>query len=210
MNKPQPNASEDSAKLTEPLSPDQFAAYYRQLYPRLWLTAAGVIGDRVHADDIVQEAAVIALQKLDQFSVGTNLNAWLGEIVRRCGLNYVRKTRNRATSATDPVSLDRTSADLQPLPPADLNELLDEHQTSFDDEVMRALEAVGETARCCILLRTVQQLTYAEIAQLLGIPEGTAMSHVHRAKTRMREALLLRQDRAEANQEREPHDDNNL
>lgn len=192
MNHSQTNDRDPLESSQESLTPSQFAAQYRQLYPKLWLTAVGVIGDRAYADDIVQEAVIIALKKLQQFSVGTSLNAWLGEIVRRCALNYLRKTKNRGTVAADPAVLDRHQSGMESGPvatPTSLEELYSTFQVSFDDDVMRALNAVGEVARGCVLLRTVQGLSYAEIAELMGVPEGTAMSHVHRAKQRMRSML---------------------
>ena len=47
-------------------------------------------------------------------------------------------------------------------------------------------------ARACLLLRAVQDLDYSELSRLLGIPEGTAMSHVHRARNALRRALADR------------------
>ena len=54
---------------------------------------------------------------------------------------------------------------------------------------MRALNSVSDIARACLLLRTIEQMEYAEISRLLAIPEGTAMSHVHRARQHLRERL---------------------
>jgi RNA polymerase sigma-70 factor (ECF subfamily) len=54
---------------------------------------------------------------------------------------------------------------------------------------MHALEQVGDVARACLLLRTIESLDYRQIAQLLEIPEGTAMSHVHRARRLLRGQL---------------------
>jgi RNA polymerase sigma-70 factor (ECF subfamily) len=48
---------------------------------------------------------------------------------------------------------------------------------------------VGEVARACLLLRTLEGLEYAEISRLLEIPEGTAMSHVHRTRRYLRDRL---------------------
>lgn len=62
-------------------------------------------------------------------------------------------------------------------------------QDAFDDSLTRALGELGEMARACLLLRTIVELTYAEIAEVLGIPEGTAMSHVHRSRRTLREVL---------------------
>ena len=54
------------------------------------------------------------------------------------------------------------------------------------------LEALGEVPRACLLLSTLRELSYGEIAALLTIPEGTAMSHVHRARLVLRERLAPR------------------
>jgi len=172
---------------------DQFVAQYQKAYPKLAMLAAAIIGDRSHAEDIVQEAAIIAIEKLDEFQPGTSHTAWLAEIVRRCSYNHRRKTQNRRTYASDPDSLaqvakDRDDAtDSSPIAPGS-GELLG-NQTAFDDQVLRALQTLSDEARCCLLLRTIQKLSYAEISELMQLPEGTAMSHVHRSKATLRRLL---------------------
>jgi RNA polymerase sigma-70 factor (ECF subfamily) len=66
---------------------------------------------------------------------------------------------------------------------------LDLSRTPFDDRVMKALNSVSDIARACLLLRTIQGLSYDEIAKALEIPPGTAMSHVHRTRIVLRERL---------------------
>jgi RNA polymerase sigma-70 factor (ECF subfamily) len=176
--------------VTDPLG---FAAQYRDAYPRLVLVAAGVTGDRESAEDLVQEAAIIAFEKIQHFSPGSNFSAWLAEIVRRCALNHRRKTQLRRTYAADPLVLgqmnrrDGALPEPSPIAPASGEILAD--QSSFDDELVAALQQLGDVARCCLLLRTIEKLSYAEIAGLMQIPEGTAMSHVHRSKVVLRRAL---------------------
>ena len=188
-----PDGGQESHRATDP---ELFAAHYQTAYPSLHLIASGIIGDRTHAHDIVQEAFVIALEKSDQFVAGTNFVAWLSEIVRRCSLNYARKIRGRKTTPTDPDLLAQTKEDVAERPASwpistDTGELI-KTQYDFDDETMRALGDITPEARCCLLLRVIQDLSYAEIAELMQIPEGTAMSHVHRSKRRMRESLHQR------------------
>jgi RNA polymerase sigma-70 factor (ECF subfamily) len=66
----------------------------------------------------------------------------------------------------------------------------------FDQDVQRALHNLAETPRTCLLLKTVVELDYAEIAQILGIPAGTAMSHVSRARAQMHKLLAEAQPQA--------------
>jgi RNA polymerase sigma-70 factor (ECF subfamily) len=173
--------------------PQSFAAHYREAYPRLTLVAAGVTGDRQAAEDIVQEAAVIAFEKAARFAPGSNFAAWLAEIVRRCALNHRRKKQLRRTFPADPVVLGQMDSGASPASESSpiarhTGEILDD-QAAFDDELMNALNQLSDDARSCLLLRTVEKLSYAEIAALMHMPEGTAMSHVHRSKAALREKL---------------------
>lgn len=170
-----------------------FVAQYRLAYPRLTTIAAAIVGDQTQAEDIVQEAAIIDMEKIADFQVGSNLVAWLAEIVRRCALNYRRKTQNRKTYAADPASLVQLAQDSVrgrvASPIAERTGELLADQSAFDDELMIALQRLGPDARCCLLLRTIQKLSYIEIAEILQIPAGTAMSHVHRSKNELRNRL---------------------
>jgi RNA polymerase sigma-70 factor (ECF subfamily) len=167
----------------------EFAQRYESVYGRLWLVAAGLIGDRTEADDIVQEAAIIAFRKRDEFRPGSNFAAWLTEIVKNCAANHKRKSDIRRTFATDPRSLDLANSLPSTGGPVDAlrdPKALNEH---LDDDMFRALNQLSPDARCCLLLRVVQGSSYAEIAHFLNIPEGTAMSHVHRSKQLIRRQL---------------------
>jgi RNA polymerase sigma-70 factor (ECF subfamily) len=193
MNQPtgKPGKNSEDSSTDEGLR--DFIAQYRQAYPRLTTIAAAITGDQIQAEDIVQEAAIIALEKLDEFHPGTNLVAWLAEIVRRCALNYRRKTQNRKTYAADPASLvqlaQSPSFGLTTSPPAGQTGNMLADQSDFDDEMMTALGRLNHDARSCLLLRTIHKLSYTEIAEILQIPEGTAMSHVHRSKNELRNRL---------------------
>jgi len=62
-------------------------------------------------------------------------------------------------------------------------------QQSFDDRVKAALQKLAPNARSCLLLRTVEKLSYREISELMDIPEGTAMNLAHRSKKKLRKLL---------------------
>jgi len=166
---------------------EEFARRFRDSFRVLWLIAAGIVGDRTLAEDVVQEAGLIALGKLDQFKEGTSFTAWMGQMVRFVALNQARKSRHRRASELDPEAV-RSAAVMETVHLTERGDL-PKNAEGFDDRVLHALQALGETARCCLLLRTVQGLEYSEIASVLGIPEGTAMSHVHRSRQAMRERL---------------------
>lgn len=174
-------------------SREDFARLFQEHARLFWCIAAGVLGDRSRAGDVVQEAAVVGLTRLEQFEPGTSFQAWMGQIVRFVALNEARKMKPAATPndvmagvagrggvGSSSPGVDRFSGDIQ------------REQEAFDDDVARALRGLDETARACLLMKTVLELPYARIGEALGIPEGTAMSHVHRSRAAMRAALTGR------------------
>lgn len=171
------------------LTPTEFGLLYEQSARTLWCVAAAIIGDRSRAEDVVQEAAVVALGKLETFEPSTNFTAWMAQIVRYCALNESRK--RRADEPIDPDALESVGASGNAADgePVTARGELKEDAGSFDDAVLRALLRLEPNARACVLLRIVLNLSYAEIAGILGIPEGTAMSHVYRSRQAMREHL---------------------
>lgn len=192
MTLPSDATAEVSAGVPDMTDPAIFAAHFQDAYRRLTLVAAGVTGERQAAEDIVQEAAIVAFEKVEQFQPGSMFSAWMAEIVRRCALNYRRKVQHRRTYAADPAIIAEVQRDAsieERSPIARNGGELAPDQTSFDDEVASALQTLSVEARSCLLLRVIENLTYAEISELLGIPEGTAMSHVHRSKSALRKQL---------------------
>jgi RNA polymerase sigma-70 factor, ECF subfamily len=185
---------------------ESFVAQLKDCYQHCWLIAAAVTGDRVEADDLVQEAAIVALQKRSEFTPGTSFSAWMAQIVRLTALNHVKKQKRRNTVVSDPTKMDQieSSQTVSSQAVHSPNELfgfakdgrLVANQMAFDDETRRALLNLGDVPRLCLLLRVVQQLSYDEIAETLKIPSGTVMSHVHRAKESIRAHLKSQSNRA--------------
>jgi RNA polymerase sigma-70 factor (ECF subfamily) len=181
----------------QPPRPLDFAAEYQRAYRVLWVVAAGVLGRSAGAEDVVQEAAALALRKLGQFEPGTHFAAWMAQMVRFVALNHLRKqTRTQAAPLDENDPHAHAPHRARPQDGTAAGELhlgrrgeLPAGQESFDDELTAGLTSLSETARACLLLRTIEDLDYEEIGRVLGIPEGTAMSHVHRSRMRLRERL---------------------
>jgi RNA polymerase sigma-70 factor (ECF subfamily) len=176
------------------LTPTLFAARFQECWRVLWCVAAAVTGDRGQADDILQESAMVALNKLEQFDPATNFIAWMSQIVRFVALNHARKKSRSPASSLDPHAMELTMSSAKPVrqialgAKGELHES-DELSASFDDRLLGALRSLEETARACLLLRTLMDMSYREISLALDIPEGTAMSHVHRSRTWLRQRL---------------------
>lgn len=165
----------------ESLSPARFAELFEAHSRTLWCIAVSVLRDRELARDIVQESAIIALRKIADFNPGTSFAAWMGQVVRYTAMNELRKRARRRENAP-PDAADESPSRAAASGAAD-------GAMGFDEHVTAALNELDETARACLLMKVVLGLEYKDISDALGIPEGTAMSHVFRARKAMRTRL---------------------
>ncbi len=175
---------------TDRLGPGDFARLYQRHWRVLWCAAVGVVNDRTLAQDIVQQAAVVGLERLETFDPGTSFTAWMMQIVRNIALNEGRKRARRRAGQVAEDRLEGAEASRT----AATGVLTGRGQVApgaepFDDDLLRALGGLDETARGCLLMRVVLEMPYKEIALAMDVPEGTAASHVHRARATLRGAL---------------------
>ncbi|MGD9798172.1 MAG: sigma-70 family RNA polymerase sigma factor [Microbacteriaceae bacterium] len=133
------------------------------------------------ADDLVQETLLRAFRAIESFD-GRHPRAWLLTILRNTHLNSVRRRRPELLNDPD-ADFDRVGAD-----PADGPEAL-VVGAAFDAVVADALDALPEKFATVVMLVDVDGLSYAETAEVLGIPIGTVMSRLHRARCRIRDRL---------------------
>lgn len=151
---------------------------------------------------------MVALGKLDEFDPETSFAAWVGQIVRYLALNERRRRgRERAAladssfaeaAAPRPLSIGTSHSGV-----TSAGQLLTD-QRLFDDELTAAVATLDDIPRSCLLLRVVLELPYREIAQVLGIPEGTAMSHVHRSRRALYDHLSSGAERSSAQKRSSP------
>ena len=161
------------------LGADEFTAVFARHGRTLWLLAAAWVG-RADAQDLVQETARIAWQKRSAFVRGSDLAAWLAQIVRHTGANWRRKRRPAAgLDVPEPFA----RAEVHDPRPLDID------TCDLPDELANALATLPEVARAALLLHVVGDLSFAEIATMLDLPENTAMSHARRARVALRAAL---------------------
>jgi RNA polymerase sigma-70 factor (ECF subfamily) len=152
----------------------------------LYRTALRLLRDHGAAEDLVQETYLRAYRAFDRYTPGTNCRAWLFRILLNAGLN----ARRRAARRPAPVGFEGVEPVLAAAEPG--AEPLGADLAAFaglvDDEVRAALEALPAPFREVLLL-SVEGLPYKEIAAALGIPVGTVMSRLFRARRLLRSAL---------------------
>lgn len=137
---------------------------------------ARITGDRTQAEDLAQETFVKAFRNLAAFDTTRRLSSWLFRIAHNTAIDAMRRSRPR-TASTDAIPI--ASGPGEPAAPPGPDPV--ERQ-----ELGRALEAalaeLRSDQRAAIVLRYENGLSFDEIGAVLGVPEATARSHVHRAR----------------------------
>lgn len=141
------------------------------LIPRLRRYARALVGDRAAADDLVQDTLERAWAKLHLFRRGTDLRAWLFTVMHNVHVNQVRAARPTDALEDEMPELAQRAAQGDALLVRDLE---------------RALAALPVAQREVLLLVALEDLSYEETARVLGIPIGTVMSRLARAREKLR------------------------
>ena len=146
-----------------------------ELIPRLRRYARALAGDRASADDLVQDTLERAWAKLHLYRHGTDLRAWLFTVMHNVHVNKVRATR-----ATD--SLDDEMPEIALRAP--------QGDSLVVRDLDRAISLLPAEQRAVLLLVTLEDMSYEEVARTLAIPMGTVMSRLSRAREKVRVLML--------------------
>jgi RNA polymerase sigma-70 factor (ECF subfamily) len=145
--------------------------------------------DAVLSEDVVQDAVLRAFRAFGQFR-GGSAKAWLFAIVRNCS-----RTAMTVPAAAREAEFDEEVAAQADGSPTPEEEVL---RKSEIDRVRFAVEAIPEPFREAVVLRDLEELSYAEIAEVTGVPVGTVMSRLSRGRAMLaRELLPSHEDGAE-------------
>jgi len=142
--------------------------------PSLRRYAWSLLRNASDADDLVQDCLVRALDKLGSLRAEGQLRPWLFAIMHNLYVNRWRHTKVRAE-----VSAQDAEAEVS-MPPA-------QQASSEMRDIMRGLDTLPPDQRQVVLLVAVEGFEYAEVAAMLGVPIGTVMSRLSRARDRLRD-----------------------
>lgn len=145
------------------------------LIPRLRRYARALVSDRASADDLVQDTLERAWAKLHLYRRGTDLRAWLFTVMHNVHVNKVRATRATDTLDDEMPELAQRAVQGDALVVRDLD---------------RSIALLPVDQRTVLLLVTLEDMSYEEVARTLGIPMGTVMSRLSRAREKLRAMML--------------------
>jgi RNA polymerase sigma-70 factor, ECF subfamily len=159
------------------LSQAEFQRWVMDHGPALFRTAFRMVGDRHQAEDLVQDAFRSAWKSRTLYDETRGERAWLTAILRRRVVDHWRRKPN-----FNVVSVE--------FPPDVAIAGYDPTSMSYTDEMQLALDKLSPELKETLLLVVVAELTHQEAADLLGVPLGTVLSRVSRARGRLREVLM--------------------
>jgi len=158
-----------------------FEAIYRAHSGRLYSVACRVLGNPTDAEDMLQEIFLAAHRKLETFRGESALGTWLYRLAMNLCLDHLRSRATRSGQLTDALDdeygLDDTGS----------RHLAERTVAKMDLE--RAMAQLPEGCRTAFVLHDVEGLEHREVAEILGIAEGTSKSQVHKARMRLRAML---------------------
>ena len=151
------------------------------LLPRLRRFAMALAGSRDAADDVLQSACEKALGRLDQFTPGTRLDSWMFQIVRTTFIDQIRHQQRRQHADL--------TVDLLESIPSDAR-IHEQTAARADLAIVRSeIAELPDEQREVLALVTIDGLSYQEAAGVLGVPIGTVMSRLSRARRKLARAL---------------------
>ncbi|HEX8695282.1 MAG TPA: sigma-70 family RNA polymerase sigma factor [Longimicrobium sp.] len=145
---------------------------------RAFAVAYRLMGQKEDAEDLVQDAFLAALQRIDTFEAGRPFSPWFFRILVNRGLN---SRKARSLRRVDQVPESAASATPSPEREAE--------RTELRDRLARAMETLPERQRVIVQLFELEGFGGPEIAEILEISDGTVRWHLHEARKTLRRAL---------------------
>ena len=174
------------------LSGDQAAweIIVRQNWRKVFNVAYKFVGKHDEAEDLTQDIFLKIFKALNTFDRRANFQTWIISISRNLCIDHYRSVRKERQT----IARDVDTADLQPATTERGPYAVAEHQ-DLRALLRQALQTLPLTLRTAVVLRDLQELSYQEIAEKLGLPEGTVKSRINRGRLELARQLKRLQDK---------------
>jgi RNA polymerase sigma-70 factor (ECF subfamily) len=163
-----------------------FGGLVRKYQNRLYNGMVNMLRNEAEAEDVVQDAFILALTKLSSFHGNSAFFTWLYRIAYNVAVSRIR--RRKPT-----VSLNMGSDDSRPMEFEGDAPAPDERIRRIEDveQLHQALDNLSDEHRDVLVLREMQELDYEAISEILDLPIGTVRSRIHRARSQLKHQLEI-------------------
>ena len=162
---------------------DAYADLVERYGGRVYNVALRITRDPDAAHDCAQDAFIRAYRALHQYDPAYPFGPWIFRITTNASLNFVQRGRGRE------ITVEELPEDPEPL---EAGPELTAVRKEDLEEVLAAMAELPPAYRAALTLRHMQELSYQEVADALGIPLGTVKTHLHRARAALRSKLVAR------------------
>lgn len=165
------------------------ADYGDQVYNLLYR----MTGSRDEAQDVAQEVFITVFKSIDQFRGEAKLSTWLYRVAaNHCKnrIKYLARRHDKKTSDYDDIAERQSGGGAAAVGAGHItrpDEALEDRQLEL--EVQAAIAELEEDHRLVVVLRDIEELSYEEIVEITGLPEGTVKSRLHRARLALKQKL---------------------
>ena len=175
-----------------------FGILVRKYQDRLFNSMVHLLRNPSDAEDVVQDAFLQALRKLDTFQGNSQFYTWLFRIARNTAISKLRRKKPTVSLESTDSQQRLDFPDDGPTPSTEMERR--ERQTGL----MRAMDQLSGEHREILILREMEEQNYETISEILDLPVGTVRSRLHRARSQLKEMLLrnendVRSENAENN-----------
>ena len=141
--------------------------------------------DPTEAEDVVQDAFILAMTRLDSFKGNSQFFTWLYRIAYNVAITRLRRKKPTVSIQGNENTLRLTLPDEGPAPDSRMS------QQESVSQLMLAMERLSEEHRSILVLREMEELEYEAISEILDLPVGTVRSRLHRARLQLKQLLEL-------------------
>ncbi len=174
--------------------PRAFEEIVRRYGDKVFNLVYRMLGNRHEAEDITQEVFITVFKTVDTFRGEAKFTTWLLRIAANQSKNRIKYLSRRPTDSADVEEAGGPMPGAAPTPGPMAHAQIDGPDTLMEAAELEALmqtaiASLDEEHRLLVILRDVEELSYQEIGEITGLPEGTIKSRLHRARMAIKEVL---------------------
>jgi RNA polymerase sigma-70 factor (ECF subfamily) len=172
---------------------DAFSLLIVKYQDRIYNMLLRMCGQPADAEELAQEAFLRAMERIEQFRGKSKFYTWLFRIAANLAISHRRRgARIKFHSLSGPEDGDSSSGDARTSPLAARRQSGPQEAAVAAETNQRVMDALGELDeefRLVIVLRDIEDMDYAQVADVMNVPMGTVKSRLHRARTILRDSL---------------------